>query len=94
MSHFWQISLAGITISLAACSSMAPSTSRPAGWSAPQVLVAPSSFTGVHGLAVDSQGRLLAGTVVGDSVRRTTAEVNVEVVMKTPLFARRPARAP
>ena len=68
MSHFWQISLAGITISLAACSSMAPSTSRPAGWSAPQVLVAPSSFTGVHGLAVDRQGRLLAGTVVGNNL--------------------------
>lgn len=42
--------------------------SRPAGWSAPQVLVPPSSFAGVHGLAVDSQGRLLAGSVVGNAI--------------------------
>ncbi len=47
---------------LGACAS-APS--RPTGWGEPQVLVAPSSFTGVHGLAVDGKGRLLAGSVVG-----------------------------
>ena len=34
----------------------------------PQVLVAPSDFKGVHGLAVDQQGRLLAGSVVGMSI--------------------------
>ena len=34
----------------------------------PQVLVAPSNFKGVHGLAVDQQGRLLAGSVVGMSI--------------------------
>ncbi len=50
---------------LAGCSS-APT--RPTGWAAPEVLVAPSSFTGVHGLAVDAQGRLLAGSVVGNSM--------------------------
>ncbi len=47
---------------LGACAS-APG--RPIGWGEPQVLVAPSSFTGVHGLAVDGKGRLLAGSVVG-----------------------------
>ena len=47
---------------LGACAS-APS--RPTGWGEPQVLVAPSSFTGVHGLAIDGKGRLLAGSVVG-----------------------------
>jgi sugar lactone lactonase YvrE len=47
---------------LGACAS-APG--RPTGWGEPQVLVAPSSFTGVHGLAIDGQGRLLAGSVVG-----------------------------
>ena len=41
---------------------------RPAAWQAPQLLVAPSSFTGVHGLAVDKQGRLLAGSVVGNAI--------------------------
>ena len=34
----------------------------------PQVVVAPSNFKGVHGLAVDKQGRLLAGSVVGMSI--------------------------
>ena len=43
-------------------------SSRPAGWGAPEVLVAPSSFTGVHGLAIDKQGRLLAGSVVGNAI--------------------------
>ena len=28
----------------------------------------PSSFTGVHGLAVDAKGRLLAGSVLGNSI--------------------------
>ncbi|MBA6418843.1 DUF6923 family protein [Pseudomonas sp. 5Ae-yellow] len=37
-------------------------------YSAPEALVAPSSFKGVHGLAVDKQGRLLAGSVVGNSI--------------------------
>jgi sugar lactone lactonase YvrE len=37
-------------------------------------LVAPSSFTGIHGLAIDGKGRLLAGTVVG----YTMWEVNRE----------------
>ena len=39
-----------------------------ASYSAPQSLVAPSEFKGVHGLAVDHQGRLLAGSVVGNSI--------------------------
>jgi hypothetical protein len=57
----------GITaLTLAGCASSPPS--RPASWSAPEVLVAPSSFTGVHGLAVDRQGRLLAGSVVGNAI--------------------------
>ena len=34
----------------------------------PQVVVAPSNFKGVHGLAVDKQGRLLAGSVVGMTI--------------------------
>ena len=42
--------------------------SRPAAWSPPEALVAPSSFTGVHGLAIDKKGRLLAGSVVGNAI--------------------------
>ncbi|MEH6490983.1 Vgb family protein [Halopseudomonas sp.] len=37
-------------------------------YQAPEALVAPSAFKGVHGLAVDQQGRLLAGSVVGNSI--------------------------
>ena len=51
---------------LGACAGMSPG--KPAGWAAPEALVAPSSFTGVHGLAVDKQGRLLAGSVVGNAI--------------------------
>jgi sugar lactone lactonase YvrE len=55
----------GLALVLAACST---GPTRPTSWSAPDALVAPSSFTGVHGLAVDQQGRLLAGTVVGNTL--------------------------
>ncbi|RYF81914.1 MAG: hypothetical protein EOO29_08945 [Comamonadaceae bacterium] len=65
---------------LAACGSTPPS--RPASWSAPELLVAPSSFSGVHGLAVDASGRLLAGSVVGNAmweVNRQTGATRVFV---------------
>ena len=63
---------------LAGCSTAPPS--RPAAWSAPEALVQPSAFAGVHGLAVDRQGRLLAGSVVGNSmweVDRRTGQARV-----------------
>lgn len=37
-------------------------------WSAPETVVPASSFHGVHGIAIDAQGRLLAGTVVGSEM--------------------------
>jgi sugar lactone lactonase YvrE len=48
----------------------AAKTNAPSGhaWSAPEVVVAGSAFHGVHGLAIDAQGRLLAGTVVGSEM--------------------------
>ncbi|MDM0106895.1 hypothetical protein QTH97_18260 [Variovorax sp. J22R24] len=52
---------------LGACTTTAPPT-RPGTWAAPEAIVAPSSFSGVHGLAVDRQGRLLAGSVVGNAL--------------------------
>ena len=58
--------LLALSLALGACTSMTPS--RPAAWAAPEVLVAPSSFNGVHGLAVDAKGRLLAGSVVGNTL--------------------------
>ena len=67
MNLSWKVFTASITIALAACTSVNPAI-RPAGWSAPEVLVAPSSFHGVHGLAIDAKSRLLAGTVVGNDM--------------------------
>ncbi len=58
--------VAAAVLLLSACASSPPS--RPAAWNAPEVLVAPSAFSGVHGLAVDTKGRLLAGSVVGYSM--------------------------
>jgi streptogramin lyase len=67
--------LLATAIALAGCAG--PAAQRPAAWGEPEVLVAPSAFAGVHGLAVDAKGRLLAGSVVGYSLwevdRRTGA---------------------
>jgi streptogramin lyase len=67
---------------LGACSTVVapPPTTRPASWTAPEVLVPPSSFSGVHGLAIDQKGRLLAGSVLGNTlweVDRTTGAAKV-----------------
>ena len=55
------------TLTLAGLFSLAP-LALATNYSAPEQLVAPSPFKGVHGLAVDKQGRLLAGSVVGASL--------------------------
>jgi len=55
------------TLTLAGLFSLAP-LALATSYSAPEQLVAPSPFKGVHGLAVDKQGRLLAGSVVGASL--------------------------
>lgn len=63
--------LIAILALLAACAGIAPPSpppTRPAAWSEPEVLVAPSSFAGVHGLAIDQKGRLLAGSVLGNTL--------------------------
>lgn len=62
----WPVTwLGALALLLSACST-APT--RPAGWAPPEAVVAPSSFTGVHGLAIDQQGRLLAGSVIGNAI--------------------------
>ncbi|MGN8080660.1 hypothetical protein [Variovorax sp. 22077] len=79
------IALTATLALLGACSSLAPPTStspptRPASWAAPEALVAPSAFAGVHGLAIDAKGRLLAGSVLGNTmweVDRSTGAAKV-----------------
>lgn len=55
-------------LAVAMLSACAGAPTRPSSWAAPEALVAPSSFGGVHGLAVDAKGRLLAGSVVTSSM--------------------------
>lgn len=74
----WKVAVAAamsvVSLALPGC---ANAPARPAGWSAPAAFVAPSAFAGVHGLAIDRRGRLLAGSVLGSSIweidRRTGA---------------------
>lgn len=66
MNSALKLGLLFFSVGLVACSTSP--TVRPAAWSAPEAIVAPSSFTGVHGLAVDAKGRLLAGSVLGNSI--------------------------
>tara|TARA_R110001606_G_scaffold261206_5_gene409255 strand:- start:7338 stop:8978 length:1641 start_codon:yes stop_codon:yes gene_type:complete len=50
------------------------------GYAAPKTVVGPVPFLGVHGLGIDGQGRLMAGSVVGQSlslVDRKTGKVSV-----------------
>jgi len=69
MHRTLRLAAAALAAALAACTATPPTPpTRPAGWQAPEVLVAPSSFSGVHGLAIDRQGRLLAGSVVGNTL--------------------------
>jgi sugar lactone lactonase YvrE len=72
---------ATLVLLLSGCAtSPPPAPTRPTAWAAPETLVAPSAFHGVHGLAVDAKGRLLAGTVVGNNlweVDRKTGKASV-----------------
>ena len=72
------ISVLGLA-ALTACTAMPPT--RPAGWAAPEVLVAPSSFSGVHGLAIDTQGRLLAGSVIGSNIWEVNRQTGATKVL-------------
>ncbi|MDM0017517.1 Vgb family protein [Variovorax saccharolyticus] len=67
MNRILSGALLAATLAFGACTTTAPPT-RPAAWAAPEAIVAPSSFAGVHGLAIDRQGRLLAGSVVGNTL--------------------------
>jgi len=66
MRSLFAPALMTLVAALAGCANL--SAGRPAGWASPEALVAPSSFSGVHGLAIDQQGRLLAGSVVGNAI--------------------------
>ena len=81
MKRFLSRLLAAAAVFALASCSMAP-IGPPASWGGLEVVVPPSNFTGVHGLAIDGKGRLLAGSVVGNAiweVDRATGESKVLV---------------
>ena len=67
MNARWMVAVLCVAASSTGCAT-AHRSQRPAGWARAEVVVPPGPFHGVHGLAVDAQGRLLAGTVVGNDM--------------------------
>ena len=61
--------------------SMLASVSLAQNYGPPQIVVAPSNFKGVHGLAVDKQGRLLAGSVVGMSISQVDVKTGKATIL-------------
>jgi hypothetical protein len=63
--------LIAAALALAGCSALCPT--RPAAWGKPDTVVAPSAIADVLRLTLDTQGRLPAGSVVGNSSSRISA---------------------
>ena len=65
-THRW-LSLSALLLGAAACSTTPPPPPQ-AEYGEPAVVEGPLPYLGVHGLGIDPQGRLLAGSVVGQSL--------------------------
>ena len=65
-THRW-LSLSALLLGAAACSTTPPPPPE-AEYGEPVVVEGPLPYLGVHGLGIDPQGRLLAGSVVGQSL--------------------------
>ncbi len=65
-NHRW-LALSVLLLGAAACST-APPPPPQAEYGEPAVVEGPLPYLGVHGLGIDPQGRLLAGSVVGQSL--------------------------
>jgi NAD(P)-dependent dehydrogenase (short-subunit alcohol dehydrogenase family) len=68
---------------LVAGGTTSPSTTYDYG--RPEVVVAPSSFVGVHGLAIDAKDRVLAGSVVGNAIHEVGRDSGKASVFIPPL---------
>jgi sugar lactone lactonase YvrE len=71
----------GIFLSGMLIASLQATESLAQNYGPPQAVVAPSSFKGVHGLAIDKQGRLLAGSVVGMSITQVDAATGKNTIL-------------
>ena len=65
-THRW-LSLSALLLGAAACSTTPPPPPQ-AEYGEPAVVEGPLPYLGVHGLGIDPRGRLLAGSVVGQSL--------------------------
>lgn len=72
---------AATLLALAGCAAF---KGGPAAYGDPQPLVAPSAFKGVHGLAIDAKGRLLAGSVVGNAIWEVDRDTGAARVFVAP----------
>lgn len=70
-----------ITLAGMATASLFANVSSAQNYGPPQALVAPSNFKGVHGLAIDKQDRLLAGSVVGMSITQVDVKTGKGTVL-------------
>ena len=75
-THRRLILLSGVLASL-----LMTNASLAQNYGPPQLIVAPSNFKGVHGLAVDKQGRLLAGSVVGMSITQVDVKTGKGTIL-------------
>ena len=75
-NHRRLILLSGVLASL-----LMTTASLAQNYGPPQLIVAPSNFKGVHGLAVDKQGRLLAGSVVGMSITQVDVKTGKGTIL-------------
>ena len=76
LTHRRLILLSGVLASL-----LMTTASLAQNYGPPQLIVAPSNFKGVHGLAVDKQGRLLAGSVVGMSITQVDVKTGKGTIL-------------
>ncbi len=76
--------LIGISALLGACATVPASVTAKSEYGTPQILVAPSNFKGVHGLAIDAKGRLLAGSVIGNTIYEVNRDTGKTTVFIAP----------
>jgi len=74
--------LAALLLGVAACTTAPPPPA--AEYGKPVTVEGPLPYLGVHGLAIDDQGQLLAGSVVGQSLSRVDRETGAVTPFQAP----------
>lgn len=80
-SPAWLLAVTVVLLAVSGCSEQQPVSE----YGEPEAVVGPLPFLGVHGLAISPEGRLLAGSVVGQSISSVDRETGeVETVIPPP----------